>query len=354
MYNRMPFTAAARRRLRERLAAAARRVGGVVKTVATGAVRKLKASAAASEGHLRAAAPYLKKVGMGLAKAIPGVGKVVKGVVAGKKIAGAIKAGKKAAATVRKVQTKVQKAKNVVYEVNKIVPFKYNMQNRPMRVHTSPRAGSDGSLTINFREYICDVKGISGRDLFRTYHINPSLAFVVGQDITTPPGDISGGTGLFSWLPGVASSFQQYRINKLNCEFVTTSGNVTTSQALGTILMGIQYDSAEKPFLTQASILNSEGGKSCVPARNMSMHYESDKANTAIANLYTVDSTKVPAYPIPPNKVSTVGTFDPRLFYAGILTVATVGCPTGTVAAPTTLGQLWVNYSMTLIRPRVP
>jgi len=354
----MPFTAAARRRLRQRLAAAARRVGGVVKKVATGAVSKLKASAAASKGHLRAAAPYLKKVGMGLAKAIPGVGKVVKGVVVGKKIAGAVKAGKavaaKATKAANKVQAKVRKAKNIVYEVNKIVPLKYNMQNRPMRVHTSPRAGSDGSLTINFREYICDIKGISGRDLFRTYYINPALGFVVGQDITTPPGDISGGTGLFSWLPGVASNFQQFRINKLNCEFVTTSGNVTTSQALGTILMGIQYDSAEKPFLTQASILNSEGGKSCVPARNMSMYYESDKANTAIANLYTVDSTKVPAYPIPPNKVSTVGTFDPRLFYAGILTVATVGCPTGTVSAPTTLGQLWVNYSMTLIRPRVP
>lgn len=235
----------------------------------------------------------------------------------------------------------------------------YQMSQHPMTVKS--RYGSDGSLTIKFREYIADVVApADGSDVFRTYYINPALAFnALYQKTTgTNSADLSGGTGLFSWLPNVANSFQQYRIEDLNVEYITTSGAVTSSQALGTVLMGIQYDANEIPFLEKATILNSEGGMSGVPSENHYLNYECDKANMTVENLYTIDPNLVPTPPLPPNAAyccgsgSSGGKGDPRFIFPGIITIATSGTPTA--SAPVALGQLWVDYEMTLLRPRVP
>jgi len=353
--------ATALQRLRARLRAAARKAAGVVTTVA----QRVRKSAAKSKGHLQAAAPYLKRVALGVAKAIPGVGKVVKAATVAQKVKGAIAFARMTAKAAGRAvnDADIERAchnmgvtgdRTKIYNAFLNPTPKYNktmaprMSKGPMRV-VSSRAGSDGAVTIKFREYITDITSVANTDTFRTYFINPALKFTATQDVTTDAsGATSGGTGLFSWMPNVSNSFQQYRIKKLHCEFVTTSGAVTTSQALGTILMGIQYDSAEKAFLTKNSILNSEGGKSCVPSHNMTIKFENARLNSTVQNLYTIEPAKVPAYPTSPNTVPASG-YDPRLYYPGIVTVATSGAPTSS-----TLGQLWVNYEITLLRPRVP
>ena len=240
----------------------------------------------------------------------------------------------------------------------------YNMGYKPMRVMSS-RAGDDGAITIKFREFIQNIgsDGTSNPSLY-TYYVNPALAnkSAIALTVVTGSGNptLSGGTGIFSWLPGVASSFQQFRINNLCFEYVSTSGNVTTSQSLGTINMGIQYDAIETGFYNTQTILNSEGSISGVPYKNHAVHFEHDKLNSTIENLYVLDSNKLLVNPptndvvVGGNNPSILVNGDPRLYYPAIFSLEVTGVPPSSDERPVVLGQLWADYEITLIRPRVP
>lgn len=109
---------------------------------------------------------------------------------------------------------------------------------------------NNNSVTVSRSEYITDI--YSGTGSPATGFKNQSFAINAG--LPTADG------GIFSWLPIVASGFQQYRFKQLIFEFRSTSGNAisSTNSSLGTIIMSANYDSTLPPYTTKTEALNSQ------------------------------------------------------------------------------------------------
>lgn len=109
---------------------------------------------------------------------------------------------------------------------------------------------SQNSVVISRSEYITDLysgTGIPATEFkLDSFSVNPGL--------TTSDG------GCFSWLPLVASGFQQYKFKQLVFEFRSTSGNAvsSTNSALGTVILAAQYDPTQDDFASKNEALNSQ------------------------------------------------------------------------------------------------
>lgn len=141
----------------------------------------------------------------------------------------------------------------------------------------------------------------------------------------------------FPWLASLcAANFQQYRINGMVFEFRSMSADAlnSTNTALGSVVMCTDYDSRDAVFTSKQQMENTMFGVSCKPSSNMIHAIECKKSQTAISELY------IRAGAVPSNA-------DIRMYDWGRFSVATQGGQ----AANTTLGELWVSYDITLIKP---
>lgn len=146
-------------------------------------------------------------------------------------------------------------------------------------------------------------------------------------------------SALFPWLAAIAANYQQYRFNGLVFEFKTLSSDITAGGALGAVILATNYDVNDVVFPSKVIMENSEYAVSAKPSLSQLHAIECDPAETAHPILYCRDSTR---------DLTTVS--DNRLYDHGKFQLATSGLP-GVAGA--VLGELWVTYDVTLMKPEV-
>lgn len=177
--------------------------------------------------------------------------------------------------------------------------------------------GSDGAMVVRHREYICDI-------------VSAGSAFNIAFQANINPGNKI----MFPWLSDVALKFCQYKLEGLIFHFVSTSGALSTSQALGEIIMAANYNVTDPAFVNKQQMLNEVMAVSKVPAHDAELGIECDRKQTTINQPY------IRGLFVPEGQ-------DPRFYDFASVTVATQG----QAAAGVTLGELWVSYQIALYKP---
>lgn len=153
----------------------------------------------------------------------------------------------------------------------------------------------------------------------------------------------------FPWLSQIANAYELYSFKKLWFEYRTTSGEVSgTSPALGKVVMTTNYDPDASPFVNIQEMENYEGNCNFPPFQGVARHY----VNVSGSNMGSVLPYKrryVRAGPVPVNSPQG-GSPDPHAYDVGLFQVGVQGCPPG---GSVPIGELWVGYSIDLIKPRV-
>jgi hypothetical protein len=173
-------------------------------------------------------------------------------------------------------------------------------------------------VRVAHREYIGDIIG--------------TTAFANNVQLSLNPGV----SATFPWLSQLATNFEQYKLHGCAFEYKTTSGTSigSTNTALGTVIMATQYDVYDTPFTTKQQMENYQFGSSCVPFENMVHPIECKPSQTTVDKLY-----------IRSGSISG----DQRLYDLGLFQLATAGMQSGV----TTIGELWVTYDVTLMKPKI-
>lgn len=151
---------------------------------------------------------------------------------------------------------------------------------------------SNETIRITHREFLGPIitSSTAGDYSSRTFYVNPGLR------------------GTFPWLSQVATCFQEYEIAGLIFMFKSNSADSlnSTNTALGSVLMGAQYNVNQPDYDSKADILNSmwgvEGRPSndlilpieCDPEQNpFKIHYVRSGDLAATSNLQNYDLCKV-------------------------------------------------------------
>lgn len=179
-------------------------------------------------------------------------------------------------------------------------------------------ARSNRIVSIRHREFLRDITS--------------STLFSIGG-FSINPGDAT----TFPWLSGIAGNFQQYRFKGLLFEFVSTSADAlnSTNTALGTVVMGTQYNVNRSAFVTKQEMEAYEFSNSVRPSANGIHPIECDPDETPIKHLY-VRTGAVPSGE------------DARMYDLGKFYIATVG-----MQAASNIGELWVTYDVEFLKPRL-
>lgn len=146
-----------------------------------------------------------------------------------------------------------------------------------------------------------------------------------------------GNNDLFPWLARVASCFQQYEFKSLIFTYKSMSGALSTTQALGQVMMSTQYNVYEPAPTTKQEALNTIFAVSKVPSEDVMHAVECERAKTTATGLLFIRGEAVPAGQ------------DQRFYDLGRINVATGGQS----AANINLGQVWVSYEVKLCKPQM-
>jgi len=176
----------------------------------------------------------------------------------------------------------------------------------------SPKISGAHGCTITRKEVIGLVSGSSGFATQVSSLISPTNSY------------------LFPWLSQIASAYDQYVINSMKFTFNTFSGEVTTTQNQGVVVMAIVYDPDEQLPATYTAARDYNGSVAGVTYRNLSVSY---------AKKNSLFSTQYIAHP----SVSEQATIAP-----GYIQMYTENQPSTGV-----IGELIVEYSITFKMPRV-
>lgn len=178
---------------------------------------------------------------------------------------------------------------------------------------------SDRCTVITHSEFIRDVRG-STTFAIDSYDINAS------------------NNNLFPWLSQVARNYEQVIWQGLVFQFKTTSGTAisSTNTALGTVVMATQYDTLSESFSNKQQMENYEFSQSGVPCASLMHAIECDPNLTANHGLFYTDVAS-----------NSNRNADPRLYNIGRFNIATTG-----MQAAATIGELWVTYKVSLLKPR--
>jgi len=183
------------------------------------------------------------------------------------------------------------------------------------------RDGKRG-VRVTEREFIGEVTSgqlASGSSVFtnNVFRLNPA-------DVAT-----------FPWLSTIAKQFEQWEPHGIVFEFVSTSSEFNgTSQALGTVIMGTDYDPYDSPAVNKIQLENYDYSNSTKPSLSAMHGIECDPSERATRLLYT----------------DAAGDFgDKRFSVLGNFQCATVGCST----ANAVLGELWISYDITFYKKQL-
>lgn len=175
--------------------------------------------------------------------------------------------------------------------------------------------------SIQHREFLGDVitASVAGGFKITTYPIQPALL------------------GSFPWLSASAENYQEYRLNGCIYEFKSNSYNAlsSTNTAAGTVVMATNYNVLDDPFTNKFQMEQTQYVSSCKPSENLMHPIECAKLETPTSILFTRSNPSAPG--------------DFRLYDWGNFSIATVG-QQGT---STNIGELWVTYDITLLKPKL-
>lgn len=179
----------------------------------------------------------------------------------------------------------------------------------------------EARCTLSHREYISDILGPTGTN-FSPY----VLAIQPGSANTFP------------WLSTVSRNFEQYKFRGLIFEYISTSADAIsgTNTALGTVIMATQYDATKPSYANKQQMENSEYAISAKPSYNIMHPIECESSDDALTTLY-----------VRQDYMNAGSNFDIRMYDMGNLYVAATGMQNLTGY---TLGELWVNYTVELIK----
>jgi len=179
----------------------------------------------------------------------------------------------------------------------------------------------DEGLRVSHREFIADISGTT------TF-----------TNTVFPIDPMQGQT--FPWMSQVASNFEEYEFNGLVFEYKATSGTAvsSTNTALGTVILGTQYDVELDAFPDKLNMENYEFSTSAVPYCNQMHPVECKPSLGVFGHRYCAPGDGIPSGA------------DPRLYQIGNFQIATTGMQSGV----TTIGELWVTYDISFYKPRLP
>lgn len=192
-------------------------------------------------------------------------------------------------------------------------------QTQDVPIFANPQA-DDGPVTVRNKEYLGQVTASSQFSIQNRMAINP------------------GNRSTFPWLSQIAANFSQYRFEGLSFHFVSTSGNITTTQALGEILMAVDYNPVGQEITTKAQMLATPFASSKAPCADSECPVECAPQQMMNGGLlYIRDS-------VPANQ-------DLRFYDLGEFVLASNG-QSSTVNGQV-LGELWVTYQCALYKPQL-
>lgn len=147
---------------------------------------------------------------------------------------------------------------------------------------------------------------------------------------------------LFPWLGPIAESYQQYKFNGLVVEFKSTSSEYAATSALGTVTISTNYNPNMPAYASKVAAESSEFAVSAKPSLSQIHSIECDPRERPTEYLFIQrdDNSAIPS--------DVIQNSDKRLTSFGSLQVATQGL---NAAVNQTLGELWVSYDITLLKP---
>lgn len=179
---------------------------------------------------------------------------------------------------------------------------------------------SNGSTPYRHREYLGDILSSTGFSI-TSYDINPGL------------------NNTFPWLYGMADQFQEYQIHGMVFCFKSKCGDAisSTNNAMGTVIMSTQYNPLDPVFDNKITMENHQFTTSDKPSLDLVHGIECKRGQSVLSNLYV----RTPS--------TNLGTSDIRLYDFAKFSIATVGMQ----QAGVNIGELWVTYDITLLKPKL-
>lgn len=152
----------------------------------------------------------------------------------------------------------------------------------------------------------------------------------------------------FPWLSTVAANYELYKFNKLWFEYRTTSGEVMSGSnpALGKVVMVTNYDVIQNPFSSIVEMENYEGNANFPPYQTIARHVV-DVRGRNMGQVLPYTRRYIRSGPVP-SETAEGGAADPHAYDIGLFQVGVGGMP----AEGNQVGELWVGYSIDLIKPR--
>lgn len=208
--------------------------------------------------------------------------------------------------------------------ISKITGFgSYHVSKNTIITNSIPqfqnRAG-DGSIRLKHKEFIADVKSspTPGTFLPITYALSASDA------------------NTFPYLSQLAINFEEFAFEGLVFEYITSSGSLSTTGQLGTVVGAVQFNSLAQAYLNKQQMEASTFGQSTVASQSCLFPVECDAMQTPSNGIF---------YNSRPG-ITNVNN-DKRWSQLGNFTIATVGMP----LASETVGELYVSYDCVLMKP---
>lgn len=177
----------------------------------------------------------------------------------------------------------------------------------------------EGCTVLANREYLGDILSSQNFTMSVSATINPGLS------------------EYFPWLSSVAKNYTQYRFRSLMFHYKSTSGALTTTQALGQIIGSANYNVYEAEPTTKSQLLNTIFAQSTVPSEDCNFAIECEPSQTVTGGLLYV-------------RGGTPAQGDLRLYDLGNFYLATNGMSADSVK----MGELWVSYEIELYKPQLP
>lgn len=209
----------------------------------------------------------------------------------------------------------------------------YNVKHNVLLETNGPPivANHGKEFIVRHREYIGDIYSSGGS-------ANTPSPFI-NQAFSINPGQLNS----FPWLSSVASKFEQYRIDGMIYEFKSLYSDavVTQNGSIGSIILATEYNAGAPAFSSKQQMENYEFAQSCKPSHSVLHPIECARSQSVLNELYVRPS----ALPVGED----IKTYD-----MGDFQIASQGIPLGAAGAPVNLGELWVTYQISLLKPKIP
>lgn len=177
----------------------------------------------------------------------------------------------------------------------------------------------DGCIRIRHKEFITDVVSSATAGAF-----NNNTFSISASDALT-----------FPYLSQLAINFEEFSFEGLVFTYVPSSGSLSTTGQLGTVIMATQYNSQSSPFTNKQQAEASTYAVSQVASQGCIHPIECDARQTPSQGIF---------YTTRPNLFVPV---DTRWSQLGNLNVMTQGMPN----ASENIGELWATYDVILCKP---